>query len=201
MAGTLDTSVLDLKDTQGTSIREAMVQFGLSGKDLDLLTRDPKDLLGYLEVHIEQGPVLESNNLALGVVSAICGIERHEIHFVGESAHAGTCPMELRKDALSAAAHVIAEAESYARQTADLKATVGRLHVEPNVVNAVPSHAAFSVEIRSPTTQREQRLESIFTDTLPSSQKNVHCRSLQKKPTNRSRNLVRMNFNQDCKPR
>ncbi|UAB73744.1 M20 family metallo-hydrolase [Vibrio sp. SCSIO 43132] len=150
LAGTLDTSVLDLKDAQGISIREAMIQFGLSGKGLDLLTRDPKDLLGYLEVHIEQGPVLESNNLALGVVTAICGIERHEIQFVGESAHAGTCPMELRKDALSAAAHVIAEAESYARQTADLKATVGRLHVEPNVVNAVPSHAAFSVEIRSP---------------------------------------------------
>ncbi|GLQ72003.1 M20 family metallo-hydrolase [Vibrio penaeicida] len=150
LAGTLDTSVMKLKDADGISIQEAMAQFGLSSDDLGSLIRNPQELLGYLEVHIEQGPILEANDLALGVVSAICGIERHEVQFVGESAHAGTCPMELRKDALSAAALLIAEVEAYARSTPELKATVGRLNVEPNVVNAIPSHAAFSIEIRSP---------------------------------------------------
>lgn len=158
LAGTFDIENLTLSDADGISLQDAMQQFGLNPENLPALKRSADDLIGFLEVHIEQGPVLESHNLALGVVSAICGIERHEIEFVGESAHAGTCPMELRKDALVAAAQLICEAEKYAKKRKDLKITVGRLNVEPNVVNAIPSHASFSLEIRSPNDKI--RLES-----------------------------------------
>ncbi|MFC5077161.1 N-carbamoyl-L-amino acid hydrolase [Vibrio thalassae] len=150
LAGTFDVENLALTDADGISLKDAMQNFGLNPDNLSALKRSADDILGFLEVHIEQGPVLESRNLALGVVSAICGIERHEVQFVGESAHAGTCPMDLRKDALAAAAQVICEAERYAKERQDLKITVGRVNVEPNVVNAIPSHASFSIEIRSP---------------------------------------------------
>ena len=106
------------------------------------------DLLGYVEVHIEQGPVLEARDLPVGVVSAITGQSRHRLRFTGEAAHAGTTPMDRRKDALAAAAEFVLAVEAEARQTDDLVATVGQLSVEPGVTNVVPGQAAVSLDVR-----------------------------------------------------
>lgn len=107
LAGTVDAGVLDMEDAGGMTLRAAMTGFGLSPDGIGALARDPGDVIGFVETHIEQGPVLERAGEALGVVSAICGIERHSIGIVGETGHAGTLPMEGRKDALVAAAAIV----------------------------------------------------------------------------------------------
>ncbi|MEO3413328.1 Zn-dependent hydrolase [Roseovarius sp. CAU 1744] len=150
LAGTFDPSVLDMRDDQGTALRDAMTSFGLDPAGIGALRRDPGDVLGFLETHIEQGPHLEREGEALGVVTAICGIERHQIIVTGETGHAGTLPMMGRRDALVGAAAIVSEVDRLGQQTADLRATVGALTVEPNVVNAVPRAVRLTAEFRSP---------------------------------------------------
>lgn len=150
LAGTFDPAVLDMVDQGGTSLRHAMDEFGLNPDAISELRRPSQAALGYLEAHIEQGPVLQDSNAPLGVVTAICGIERHQITLTGQSGHAGTLPMASRRDALVGAAAIVTEVDRLARQTVDLRATVGELHVSPNVVNAVPGSVQMTVEIRSP---------------------------------------------------
>jgi allantoate deiminase len=96
LAGTFDPAALNLCDRDGISLRRAMEEFGLSPDGLPLLKRDPAQILGWVEIHLEQGPVLELAGQALGIVTAICGIERHGVILTGEAAHAGTLPMGLR---------------------------------------------------------------------------------------------------------
>jgi len=149
LAGTLDPAVLDLEDRGGTSLGEALGGFGGDPDALAGLARDPENVIGFVETHIEQGPVLEAEGLPLGIVTAICGIERHEVAITGRAAHAGTTPMELRHDALAAAAELVGAVERVCGETANAVGTVGRLEVSPNVVNAVPGRVALSVELRS----------------------------------------------------
>lgn len=149
LAGTVDAGVLDMEDAGGMTLRAAMTGFGLSPDGIGALARDPGDVIGFVETHIEQGPVLERAGEALGVVSAICGIERHSIGIVGETGHAGTLPMEGRKDALVAAAAIVTEVNRLARETEGLRGTVGALSIGPNVVNAVPRVARMTAEFRS----------------------------------------------------
>lgn len=150
LAGTFDPDVLDMVDEKGTSLRAAMAGFGLSPDGIPALVRDPATILGYLETHIEQGPVLEAEGEALGVVTAICGIERHQVALTGETGHAGTLPMAMRRDALVGAAALVAEADRLARATPALLATVGTLSVAPGAVNAVPREARLTLELRAP---------------------------------------------------
>lgn len=150
LAGTFDDAVLSMTDTQGVTLREAMACFGLNPEQIRTLSRNPEDLLGFVETHIEQGPVLEREERPLGVVSAICGIERHQIEITGETGHAGTLPMSGRRDALVAAAAIVAEVDRMGQSTPNLRATVGALTVEPNVVNAVPRRVTLTAEFRSP---------------------------------------------------
>ena len=150
LAGRYDNQVLDMRDANGVSLRTAMADFGLNPDGIDALKRDPDNVIGFLETHIEQGPVLERECEAVGIVTAICGIERHQIEIVGETGHAGTLPMEGRRDALVTAAAIVTELNRAARSTPDLRATVGALTVEPNVVNAVPRAAHLTAELRSP---------------------------------------------------
>lgn len=110
----------------------------------------PRDLLGYLEVHIEQGPVLENENLAVGVVSAIAGQTRGRLTYHGKAGHAGTTPMALRRDALAGAAELILFAETLARKTPSLVATVGTLTVSPGAPNVIPGEATLSLDVRHP---------------------------------------------------
>lgn len=150
LAGTVDPGVLDMEDAEGMTLRTAMAGFGLSPERIGTLKRDPGDVIGFVETHIEQGPVLERAGEALGVVSAICGIERHSIGIVGETGHAGTLPMEGRKDALVAASAIVTEVNRLALETEGLHGTVGAMTIGPNVVNAVPRVARLTAEFRSP---------------------------------------------------
>ncbi len=113
-------------------------------------------LLGYLEVHIEQGPVLEKRGLALGVVSAISGQTRARIRFVGSAGHAGTTPMGMRRDAVAGAAEFILAAEALARAGAPLVATVGQVAVHPGAPNVIAGAAELSLDVRHPVDARRR---------------------------------------------
>lgn len=150
LAGTFDMAALDLRDRDGISLRQAMKQFGLDPDKLPGLKREPKEILGWIEAHLEQGPVLENAGHAIGIVTAICGIERHSVTLTGMAAHAGTLPMELRHDALAGAAELVLAVEALAQETDGLLANVGTMQVRPGAVNAVPGEVALTLELRAP---------------------------------------------------
>jgi allantoate deiminase len=149
LAGLFDPKTLDERDGDGISRRDALTAFGCDPSQIGTLARDPARTLGYVEVHIEQGPVLEAGNLPVGIVTAISGATRGTIELEGVSGHAGTVPMGLRHDALAAAAEIVLAAETLAKTTPDLVATVGRLEVPGGAVNVVAGHARLSIDIRS----------------------------------------------------
>jgi allantoate deiminase len=149
LAGTFDTTLLERTDEAGRSLRDAIKHFGLEPNRIpDALA--PAGALGYLEFHIEQGPVLENLNLPLAVVDVISGQSRAELTFDGSAGHAGTTPMKMRKDALACAAAWISEVEREALTTSGLVATVGRIAVEPGAGNVVPGRAVVSLDVRHP---------------------------------------------------
>lgn len=148
LAGTFDASDISRVDSDGITMAEAIRAFG---GDPDSITKDRAsegELLGYCEVHIEQGPVLEAKRLPVGVVSAIAGQSRHQLTFTGEAAHAGTTPMDHRKDALVAASVFVQAVADYAESQAGLVATVGRLTVQPGAANVVPGEVTLSLDVR-----------------------------------------------------
>lgn len=149
MAGTLDPAVLGLADRSGTSLAEALRACGLDPRGLAGCARKPGEILGYLEAHIEQGPVLEHEGVALGLVTAIAGATRLEVVVEGTAGHAGTVPMRLRRDALAAAAEMVLAVERLARGKEGVVATVGRLDVLPGAVNTIPGRVRFTVDLRS----------------------------------------------------
>jgi allantoate deiminase len=147
LVGSLDDADLDLRDRQGCSLQDAIRDFGLEPADL-AKPRLSDGAIGYLEFHIEQGPVLESLGYPLGVVTAIAGQSRLELVFRGKANHAGTTPMNLRHDALAGAAEWILEVEKGAQRVDALVATVGRIDVTPNATNAIPARATVSLDVR-----------------------------------------------------
>ncbi len=149
-AGIFDASTLELSDDEGVILAEAIRQSG-GNPDPDVLCTPRwrrEDLLGYCEVHIEQGPVLEMRDLPVGVVSAISGQNRYALTFVGKAGHAGTVPMLLRHDALCAASEFILATEALAQTTPGLVATVGKITVRPNASNVIPGHVTLSLDVR-----------------------------------------------------
>ena len=149
MAGTLDPAVLELTDREGRTLAEALRACGLDPDGLAGCARKPGEILGFLEAHIEQGPVLEQEGVALGLVRAIAGATRLEVLVEGRVGHAGTVPMRLRRDALAGAAEMVLAVERSARGEAELVATVGRLEVLPGAVNTIPGRVRFTVDLRS----------------------------------------------------
>jgi allantoate deiminase len=149
VAGTFDTALLDRTDDTGRTLRDAIRHFGLEPSRIPDAQAAP-NALGYLEFHIEQGPVLENLNLPLAVVDVISGQSRAELTFDGSAGHAGTTPMKMRKDALACAAAWITEVEREALTTSGLVATVGRIVVEPGAGNVVPGRAIVSLDVRHP---------------------------------------------------
>jgi allantoate deiminase len=148
LAGTFDAADIRLVDSDGVTMEEAIRAFG---GDPDSIAKDRSiegELLGYCEVHIEQGPVLEAKGLPVGVVSAIAGQSRHQLAFTGVAAHAGTTPMDHRKDALVAASAFVQAVADYAESQAGLVATVGRLTVQPGAANVVPGEVTLSLDVR-----------------------------------------------------
>ena len=150
IAGRLDQDLLDRCDAGGTPMRDAITQFGGDPNNLSRAAYDAAQVVAYLEAHIEQGPVLEQAGLPVGVVSAISGQTWMAMTLVGEAGHAGTYPIDCRRDALVAAAHVVTRVEEIAASTAGLMATVGFLEVEPNVTNVIPGRVALRVDLRHP---------------------------------------------------
>ncbi|TMV90101.1 M20 family metallo-hydrolase [Thioclava sp. BHET1] len=148
LAGTLDRGVFAMQDKAGVSLGAALTSFGGDPEGTVALARDPAQIAGYLELHIEQGPVLEAADKPLGVVTAISGIERHRVTITGEAGHAGTVPMEMRHDALLAASDLVRGVHDMARAHG-IRATVGQLDVSPNVVNAIPARVDLTIEIRA----------------------------------------------------
>ena len=146
LVGTLDESLLQRRDAQGYSVAEALRGFGLDPSRVD--EARVEQALGYLELHIEQGPVLDRLEQPIGVVNAIVGQTRAELVFVGQAGHAGTTPMEMRRDAVAAAAEWITCVETSARRVDGLVATVGRVVVEPGAGNVVAGRCRVSLDIR-----------------------------------------------------
>jgi allantoate deiminase len=162
LAGTLDPSVLETKDSEGKSIAVALRDFGLAPEDLSQVKRKQGDLLAYAELHIEQGPVLEAAGLPVGVVTAINGFTRLRVTLRGEAGHAGTVPMGLRRDALAAAAECVLAIERIGKRHSELVATVGRLEARPGAINVIAGEAQFTVDVRAPQDAlREQAVNDV----------------------------------------
>jgi allantoate deiminase len=148
MAGTFDLADLDRTDAGGITMREALRSFGGDPASIDDDRWRGGPLLGYVEVHIEQGPVLEGRGLPVGVVTGIAGQNRYTLTFKGEAGHAGTVPMDRRRDALVAAAAFVQAVDDYARSQRGLVATVGQLTVRPGAANVVPGEVTLSLDVR-----------------------------------------------------
>ncbi len=152
VAGTFDESVLKTTDAAGNSMYDALVAFGLTPDRIGAAARAPRELHAYLELHIEQGPLLETEQLPVGVVSAIAGATRLAVKLTGMAGHAGTVPMALRRDALSGAAECISAIEHFCSTDTDgLVGTVGYIHVSPGATNVIPGQASFTVDVRAPS--------------------------------------------------
>jgi allantoate deiminase len=150
VAGTFDPALLGLVDDDGVALGDALRDFGGAPDALAGAARRGERVLGYCEVHIEQGPVLEGRDVPVGVVSAIAGATRAELEFSGRAGHAGTVPMDLRHDAACAAAEWVLAVEAAARREPALVATVGRLEAQPGAPNVVPGAAIASLDVRHP---------------------------------------------------
>jgi allantoate deiminase len=158
VAGTFDESVLSTRDRDGVAMRDALVRFGLDPDHIGAAARTRRELLAYLELHIEQGPVLEAQDLPVGVVTAISGATRLAARLTGMAGHAGTVPMALRRDALAGAAECIAAIEGFCRSDAGgLVGTVGYIHAMPGATNVIPGQVSFTIDMRAPTDLHRSR--------------------------------------------
>ncbi|HET9221118.1 MAG TPA: allantoate amidohydrolase [Roseiflexaceae bacterium] len=156
-AGRFDSAQLILADADGVRMAEAIRAYGGDPARLASDARRGDDLLGYCEVHIEQGPALEARGLPVGVVMAIAGQSRFTLTFVGQAGHAGTVPMDLRRDALVGAAEFIGCVNAYARREPGLVATVGQIDMYPNVSNVIPGRVTISLDVRHQDDQQRAR--------------------------------------------
>ena len=149
LAGNYPKDVLDQKDAEGVLMRDALKAFGGDPERAAFIRA--QNVVAFVEAHIEQGPSLEAEGLPLGVVTAINGATRLEVVVDGVAGHAGATPMNLRRDALTAAAEMALAIEERARREPDLVATVGRFEVWPGAANVIPGHVHFSVDLRAPS--------------------------------------------------
>ncbi|WOH49170.1 allantoate amidohydrolase [Bradyrhizobium sp. sBnM-33] len=158
VAGTFDASVLDARDRDGLTMREAMVQFGLDPGQIGAAARTRPELHAYVELHIEQGPVLEQQNIPVGVVTAIAGATRLAANLSGMAGHAGTVPMALRRDALAGAAECIVAVEQFCKgDGVGLVGTVGVINASPGATNVIPGRVSFTLDIRAPADLHRKR--------------------------------------------
>ncbi|MFM2043457.1 MAG: hypothetical protein RLY86_2033 [Pseudomonadota bacterium] len=151
VAGTLTPDQLSVTDAAGISVADALRGFGCDPEAHGTVARRASDLLAFLEVHIEQGPVLEARDLPVGIVTAIAAANRYKITLTGMAGHAGTVPMGLRRDALAAAAECALAVERICAARTDLVGTVGRMEVLPGAVNVIPGEVRFTLDLRGPS--------------------------------------------------
>ena len=158
LIGHFDQRWLDQKDVDGITMREAMQHAGLKLEDIPKIQRDPARYLGFVEVHIEQGPVLTELDLPLGIVTSINGSVRYVGEVIGMASHAGTTPMDRRRDAAAAVAELILYTEQRAAKDGDSVGTVGMLEVPSGSINVVPGRCKFSLDLRAPNNAQRDAL-------------------------------------------
>jgi N-carbamoyl-L-amino-acid hydrolase len=159
LTGDFKPEWLEQLDADGISMRQAMQHAGLCVDDIPKLARDPAHYLGFVEVHIEQGPVLNALNLPLGVVTSINASVRYTASVIGQASHAGTTPMNQRADALCAVAELALHLEQRAAQDGDSVATMGQINVPNGSVNVVPGCCSFSLDLRAPNDLQRNEIE------------------------------------------
>jgi allantoate deiminase len=152
-------------DVNGVTLREAMSAAGFELEDVRQADRHA-EIGAYLELHIEQGPVLEAEGAELGIVTSIVGLRGYRVRLRGQANHAGTTPMRLRRDALAGAARIALELRDYARDAENVTANVGKLVVEPGGGNVVPGLADFTIDVRATTAGGMRRLEALVQETV-----------------------------------
>jgi len=166
VAGTFDEGALEANDDAGTPLSAAMTAFGLDPAAIRRAARRRCDLLAYLELHIEQGPVLESEGLPVGVVTAISGASRFRVELEGMAGHAGTVPMGLRRDALAGASECVLAVEELARAGIGVVGTVGQISAAPGATNVIPGRAAFTIDIRAAADEQRRETVSDVVDAI-----------------------------------
>ncbi len=159
LIGHFNNAWLDQQDADGITMREAMQHAGLCIDDIPRLRRDAARYLGFIEVHIEQGPVLNELDIPLGVVTSINGGVRHVCEMTGMASHAGTTPMDRRRDAAVGVAELALYVEKRAAQDGDSVGTIGQLQVPSGSINVVPGRCLFSLDLRAPTDPQRDALE------------------------------------------
>jgi len=165
LVGDFNPAWLDQTDEDGITMREAMQHVGLCIDDIPKLRRNPAEYLGFIEIHIEQGPVLNALGIPLGVVSSINGSVRYQCEMLGMASHAGTTPMDRRRDAAAGVAELLLYVERRAAQDGDSVATIGQLQVPHGSVNVVPGRCLFSLDMRAPTdAQRDALTQDILAE-------------------------------------
>jgi OHCU decarboxylase len=168
VAGQFDSGILQSIDAQGVSLRQAVLTAGLDPAAIPAAACDPREILGFVEVHIEQGPTLLDEGLPLGVVTAIAGSIRSLVSIKGLAGHAGTVPMHLRHDAAAAAAELVLEVEKHCAGTPGLVGTVGQLQVPGGAVNVIPGRCELSVDIRA---DKDEVRDAAYSKVLAQSER------------------------------
>ena len=168
LVGQFNPNWLDQTDADGITMRDAMAHAGLNALDIASLQRNPSDYLGFVEIHIEQGPVLNALDLPLGIVTSINACARYTAEVIGTACHAGTTPMNQRSDAAAAVAELILAMEQRALQDGDSVATVGQLQVPNGSVNVVPGRCQLSMDMRAPTNAQRDALVADILASLAS---------------------------------
>ncbi len=176
LTGDFNMAWLEQRDADGISMREAMLHAGLNIDDIPALKREASEYLGFVEVHIEQGPVLNELNLPLGIVTSINASVRYTGEMTGVSCHAGTTPMSMRNDAAVGVAELMLFAEQSAAKDGDSVATVGILNVPNGSINVVPGRCAFSLDMRAPT---DAQRDAMADDVLAKAEAIALARGLQ----------------------
>ena len=176
LIGHFNPAWLEQKDANGVTMRDAMQHAGLRLDDIAKLQRDPAQYLGFIEVHIEQGPVLNELDLPLGVVTSINGGVRYLCEMIGTASHAGTTPMDRRRDAAVAVAELALYVEQRAAKDGDSVGTIGLLNVPSGSINVVPGRCLFSLDLRAPT---DAQRDAMVTDVLDELAKIAQRRGLR----------------------
>jgi hydantoinase/carbamoylase family amidase len=166
LVGAAEPKLLDIRDADGISVRSALAQAGGDAGAYRDCARGRGEIAAYLELHIEQGPVLEVHGKALGVATVINGSVRSIVTVTGFAGHAGTVPMGQRRDALAAASEMILGVEHIGASEADLVATVGRITALPGAQNVIPGRASFSIDMRSPSDGSRDQAHAALVSAL-----------------------------------
>ncbi len=177
LTGDFNPAWLDQTDADGITLRQAMMNAGLNPQDIPGLRRDPADYLGFVEVHIEQGPVLNELDLPLGVVTSINGSVRYQCEMTGMASHAGTTPMDRRRDAATAVAELALFVEQRAARDGDSVGTIGMVEVPNGSINVVPGRCRFSLDLRAPTNPQRDALVADVRAELDAivARRGLHC--------------------------